>query len=38
MSGAMAEPIKAEAAKRGLVLQEGVGGDPDTLLRNKVSS
>lgn len=32
----MAEPIKEEAAKRGLTLREGVGSDPDTLMRNAV--
>lgn len=32
----MAGPIKEEAARRGLTLQEGSGADPDTLMRNKV--
>lgn len=36
LSGPMAGPIKEEAAKHGLTLQEGSGGDPDTLMRNKV--
>lgn len=36
LSGPMAGPIKEEAAKRGLTLQEGSGADPDTLMRNKV--
>lgn len=34
----MADPIKEEAAKRGLTLREGAGGDPDTLMRNTVST
>lgn len=38
LSGAMAGPIKEEAAKRGLALREGAGGDPDTLMRNTVST
>ena len=37
LSGPMADPIKEEAAKRGLTLREGSGGDPDTLMRNTVS-
>lgn len=37
LSGPMADPIKEEAAKRGLALREGSGGDPDTLMRNTVS-
>ncbi|CAM9297806.1 unnamed protein product [Laminaria digitata] len=36
LSGPMAGPIKEEAARRGLTLQEGSGADPDTLMRNKV--
>lgn len=32
----MGGAIKEAAAKRGLALQEGSGGDPDTLMRNKV--
>ncbi|CAN0381709.1 unnamed protein product, partial [Ascophyllum nodosum] len=36
LDGAMAAPIKEEATKRGLALQGGSGGDPDTLMRNKV--
>ncbi|CAM9822769.1 unnamed protein product [Pylaiella littoralis] len=36
LSGPMAGPIKEEAAKRGLALREGSGGDPDTLMRNTV--
>lgn len=38
LSGTMAGPIKEEAAKRGLALREGSGGDPDTLMRNTVSA
>lgn len=38
LSGVMADPIKEEAAKRGLTLREGSGGDPDTLMRNTVSA
>lgn len=38
LSGPMADPIKEEAAKRGLTLREGSGGDPDTLMRNTVSA
>jgi len=36
LSGSMAGTIKEEAAKRGLALREGNGGDPDTLMRNTV--
>lgn len=38
LSGQLAGPIKEEAAKRGLTLKEGSGGDPDTLMRNMVSA
>lgn len=38
LSGPMAAPIKEEAARRGLTLREGNGGDPDTLMRNTVGA
>lgn len=36
LSGALAGPIKEGAAKLGLSLEEGLGGDPDTFMRKKV--
>lgn len=36
LSGPLADPIREEAAKYKLTLREGLGSDPDTLMRNAV--